>query len=75
MFYESLVQSINGLQVEIYLSREEREGYKHGRMDLSKMQFSPETEFYICGNPGLVAATKECLEQAGYTHIFFEKFN
>lgn len=75
LFYEEILKSITNLEVNIFLSKEEVPWYNYGRMDLSKYEFSKNTEFYICWNPALVADTYKFLEEKWYKNIYSEKFN
>ncbi len=74
LFYLDKINSIENLSVNIYISREQTEKYNNWRIDLTKFTFSPETEFYICWNPWVVASTKEYLHAAWFQNIYLEKF-
>ncbi len=75
LFYEDKIREIEGLTTHTYLSQETIEWYEHGRIDLSKYSFTPETEFYICGNPAMVETVSQYLQEHKFTNIITEKFS
>ena len=54
LFYEERIKKIHNLHYEIYITREEVEGYHFGRLDAKKFTYAKDTEFYVCGNPQAV---------------------
>ncbi len=75
LFYEKEIQTIQNLSSNIFLSQENVEGYKTGRIDISNLTFPKETEFYICWNPDMVDFQTKKLNEIWYTRIYSEKFN
>lgn len=53
-----------------WLVRENIDGYAFGTIDLSKFDFKPETEFYICGSPDMVKSQKELPISKGFSKIY-----
>jgi len=51
LFYMEKISNRENFKTHIYLSKEEISDYNYGRIDISKMEFDINTEFYICGNP------------------------
>jgi rubredoxin/ferredoxin-NADP reductase len=74
MFYVDNIKKIANLESNFYLSREQVEGYNFWRINLEDKQFDINTEFYICGNPWLVASIKEFLGKKWFTQVFSEEF-
>jgi NAD(P)H-flavin reductase len=74
LFYEDKIKRIHDLTYEIYLTREDVKWYKFGRLDLKKLAFTKNTEFYVCGNPSIVDQIVQELRSLWYQHIFSEKF-
>lgn len=75
LFYLDKINNIENLETKIYLSREEKQWFKYGRINLEEFDFDKNSEFYICWNPWLVSASIDYLEKAWYKNIYFEKFN
>lgn len=74
LFYEEQIKNIPDLKYEIHITREEVPSYNFGRFDLSKFDFAPETEFYICGNPEMVKATSGWLKERGFEKVYSEGY-
>lgn len=74
IFYEDRLKKIDSLSYEIHITREEHEGYASGRIQLTAESFSPDTEFYVCGGPPVVASLVEMLAGLWYKNILSEKF-
>lgn len=74
LFYEDKIKSIPNLKSEIYITREDIQGYHSWRFDLEKEKFDPESEFYLCGNPQMVSSTIEKLKSLWYEKIYNEQF-
>lgn len=74
LFYEDKVKKIKNLTYKYYISREDIEWYEFGRIDLSKFDFKPETEFYICGSPEMVKSQKEFLVSKWFSKIYVEQY-
>ena len=74
MFYQENFQQFKNLEVKLYLSREEIEGYNFWRMNFENEVFEKDSEFYICWNPGVVEGAKTSLNSKGYTQVFSEEF-
>jgi len=80
VFYAKELQDTH-ITTHIFLTREEKIPedtdhimYRSGRMNLTEYEFSPETEFYICGAPSMVEDVKKHLGERGFKNIYFEKF-
>jgi hypothetical protein len=63
------------LKVHIHLSKEKLPWYNFWRIDLSKLKFEPDSEFYICWNPQTVTFFIDTLKSMWFTKIYSEKFN
>lgn len=74
MFYQDTFQQFKNLEVKLYLSREEVEWYNFWRMNFENETFEPNTEFYICWNPGVVDGAKLALNAKWFTQVFSEEF-
>lgn len=74
LFYEEQVKKIKNLTYKYYISRENIDWYEFGRIDLSKFDFKPETEFYICGSPEMVKSQKEFLVSKWFSKIYVEQY-
>ncbi len=74
LFYTELLKNIPRLTTHTFLSREELPGFKYGRIDISKFNFSKESEFYMCGNPAMIEKTTMDLKAQGFTKIYYEQF-
>ncbi|MEI7562903.1 MAG: hypothetical protein WCJ39_04285 [bacterium] len=74
IFYTEKLSAYKNLHTEIFLSKEQREGYQYGRIDISQKQFPLETEFYLCGNTAMVTEQMKLLKARGYTSIYAEIF-
>lgn len=74
LFYENHVKKIKNLTYKYYISRENIEWYEFGRIDLSKFDFKPETEFYICWSPEMVKSQKEFLVSRWFSKIYVEQY-
>ena len=74
LFYQTLFKHIPKLELYIFLSREKAAGFNYGRVDISKLTFEKESEFYICGNPPMVKDTIAALAARGFEKIYHEQF-
>lgn len=75
LFYGEKLKAIKSLDLHIHITREDIEGYEKGRVDISSLEASPETEWYLCGNPKMVADAREKLQERGFEKVYFEEFN
>lgn len=75
LFYMEKISNRENFKTHIYLSKEEISDYNYGRIDISKMEFDINTEFYICGNPWFVSMLQKELIERWYKNIYSEKFN
>jgi len=62
LFYVENIKNIHDLKYEIYVTREEVPGYHFGRFDLTRYDFTKDTEFYLCGNPEMIKTNTEKLK-------------
>ncbi len=74
LFYLDKILWKENLKTEIFLSKEKTDKYNFWRVDLSKYDFSENTEFYICWNPSMVNSMKKYLTEKWYENIYFEQF-
>lgn len=74
LFYVEKLRRIKNLDLHIHVTREEVEGYEKGRMDITSIEASRDTEWYLCGNPKMVADIKEKLGERGFQHVYSEEF-
>jgi len=74
LFYLDEIKNIKNLKTKIFLSREKKEGFEYGRIDITKFNFPKNTEFYICWNPALVNANKKYLREKWFKNVYSEEF-
>lgn len=74
LFYTEELKSIEWLDLHIHTTREEVEWYEFGRVDVDTIPATPETEWYLCGNPRMVTESRAKLTARGCTRIYSEEF-
>lgn len=74
LFYVEQLKQIKNLKTEFFISKEEVKSYHYGRIDTSKYEFPMNTEFYLCGNPPMVAEQMKQLKARWYTQVYSEAF-
>ncbi len=74
LFYIDRIKEIENLDSFVHISRETIDGFHSGRIDLSNIDFSQDTEFYICGSPWAVESFSEELKSRWYDQIYTEKY-
>lgn len=74
LFYEDRIKELHDVSYEIHITREELDGYKFGRLDVSKAGIDPSSEIYVCGNPKVVEEIIKDLQVIWCKNIFSEKF-
>ena len=74
LFYVDQLKNIKNLKTEFFISKEEVKGYHYGRIDTSKYEFPINTEFYLCGNPPMVAEQMKQLKARWYENVYSEAF-
>ncbi len=74
LFYLDNLRKFKNLEIKSCTSKEEVEGCHFGRIDLSSDNFEANTEFYICGNPWVVTATRKVLADKWFTQVYSEEF-
>lgn len=74
LFYEEQIKKLKKLTAHLHITREEMEEYNFGRIDVAHFSYPLETEFYVCGNPGIVKDIEAQLRTLGYTKFFNESF-
>lgn len=74
LFYEDRIKKIHNLKYTIHVTREEHQEYAYGRIHITEKEFSPDTEFYICGGPDVVVSLVKMITESWYKNIFSEKF-
>lgn len=74
LFYTNELTHIPNLHIKTCLSKEQVEFCHFWRIDVSEEDFENHTEFYICGNPGVVESTKKVLSEKWFIHIYTEEF-
>ncbi len=75
LFYVDKLRAIPKVELHIHISRETIEGYEFGRVDVDTIAATPDTEWYLCGNPHMVSETRENLTKRGFDKIYSEEFN
>ncbi|MBP9779475.1 rubredoxin [Candidatus Gracilibacteria bacterium] len=75
LFYVKELQAIKGLNLHIHVTREVNEGFETGRIDVSTIPATSETEWYLCGNPRMIEESREKLLSRGFQNIYSEEFN
>lgn len=74
LFYLDELESIQDLESFIHLTREKSEIHREGRIDIDSIMATPETEWYLCGNPGIITEAREKLQKRWFTHVYSEEF-
>lgn len=74
MFYLDKLNQFDWLDKHFFLSREDRQDFYYGRIDIDKFDWDESTEFYLCGNPNMVQDISTQLESRGFENIYYEKF-
>lgn len=74
LFYVDKLKAIPNLALHIHVTRENVEGFQTGRVDVDTLVVSPDTEWYLCGNPKMVSETREKLIKRGFIDIYSEEF-
>ena len=75
LFYRAELSSLANLDLKIHVTRENVEWLETGRVDVDTIDASPDTEWYLCGNPKMVSETKQKLSERGYQKIYTEAFS
>ncbi len=75
LFYTERLKAFKNVDLHIHVTREKIDGHNEGRVDIANIEASPETEWYLCGNPKMIAETKEILKKRWFQSIFAEEFN
>ena len=74
LFYIENLKNIPNLELHLHTTREEVEWYEFGRVDVDTIEVSPDTEWYLCGNPRMVSEATEKLKKKAFTNIYSEEF-
>ncbi len=74
LFYVEKLRALPNIDLHIHVSRESIAGFEEWRVDIDMISTSPETEWYLCGNPKMVAEVKEKLKTRGYVKVYSEVF-
>ena len=75
LFYIEKLRAFKNVELHIHVTREEVGGFEKGRVDITKIEASPLTEWYLCGNPKMVADAKDILKSRGFEEVYCEEFN
>ena len=75
LFYTEELRAINNLDLHIHTTKEELSGYEFGRVSIDDIVATPETEWYLCGNPRMVEEATMKLWAKWYERIYSEEFN
>lgn len=81
LFYEDRIKRIHGLWYKIYISQEHISEnssrspiYFEGRIDVTRQNFDPNTEFYLSWKPETIDDIISKLTIMGHKRIYTEKF-
>ena len=74
LFYIEKLQNIQSLELHMHTTREEVEWYEFGRVNVDGIEASSGTEWYLCGNPNMVAEAREKLTKRGFEKVYSEEF-
>ncbi len=74
LFYAEKLRAIKNLDLHIHITREKVGWYEEGRVDIDSIEASRDTEWYLCGNPKMVAEAEEKLSKKGFTKVYSEEF-
>ncbi len=75
LFYVKELQAIKWLNLHIHVTREVNEWFETGRIDVSTIPATSETEWYLCGNPRMIEESREKLLSRWFQNIYSEEFN
>jgi ferredoxin-NADP reductase len=75
LFYVEQLKQIHDLDLHIHVTRERVDGYLQGRVDVDAITATPDTEWYLCGNPRMVREATTKLMARGYAKLYSEEFN
>jgi ferredoxin-NADP reductase/rubredoxin/DMSO/TMAO reductase YedYZ heme-binding membrane subunit len=74
LFYTQELRSIPDLHLHICTTREEHVECHFGRIDVDAIEATPDTEWYLCGNPAMVKEAREKLTKRRFTKVYSEEF-
>ena len=74
LFYLEKLRTIPNLELHVHTTKEVVDGCEYGRVDVDTISTSEDTEWYLCGNPKMVAEAREKLTQRGFTQVYSEEF-
>lgn len=74
LFYVDKLRNIENLELHIHVTREQVEWFESGRVDVDLIETPLNSEWYLCGNPKMVAEAREKLSKNGFQHIYSEEF-
>ncbi len=74
LFYIEKLKNIKNLGLYIHVTRESIEWYETGRVDIETIKATPDTEWYLCGNPKMITEAIEKLKKRGFEKIYSEEF-
>jgi NAD(P)H-flavin reductase len=75
LFYAKELKRIENLDLHIHITKEKHEDHKHGRVDVDTIIATPDTEWYLCGNPRMIDEATTKLRARGYDKVYSEEFN
>jgi ferredoxin-NADP reductase/DMSO/TMAO reductase YedYZ heme-binding membrane subunit/rubredoxin len=75
LFYLDQLRSIPHLDLHVHTTKEEISGCEYGRVDVDTIIATENAEWYLCGNPRMVAEAREKLQKRGFSAVYSEEFN
>lgn len=74
LFYEDNLKKINDLDLNIHITQEKVEWYNSNRINIEKLNFENDSEFYICGSKIFVESMTLELKKKWFSKIYVERF-
>ncbi len=77
IFYKNELESIENLEINYHVTREDVEWFRSGRMVSEEIiaNMPKNTEFYLCGAPAMVENTVNFVKNSGFEKVYYEEFN
>jgi ferredoxin-NADP reductase/rubredoxin/DMSO/TMAO reductase YedYZ heme-binding membrane subunit len=74
LFYVEKLRALENIDLHIHTTKESVEWYEYWRVDVDSIVATPETEWYLCGNPHMVTEAREKLTKRWFQNIYSEEF-